>query len=107
MVEKTFIVVRAESSFDGILLNLKPIEPTPDSVHAMPVPRTEEAKIATEVAQTMVQTLATLSPPPQSFMPESPFIVKLWLTTEQYENLGKPTVNDRVKMQLEIEKEET
>lgn len=111
MIEKTFIVVCVETFRGGVLVYLKPSEPLDLSSSSPlervlgPSPQSEDAKIARDMVQTIMQEVQKSFPDAQMMPGPSPFVIKLYFTQKEYEELHKPTINDTVKLQLEIQKE--
>jgi len=110
MVEKTFIVVTVESAFNGIFIYLKPSElpilSSPLERALTPQRESEDAKIAREMMQGVMQEVKrTLAPDMMMIDMPRPFVVRIYLTQSEYEELHKPTVGDTIQMQLQRQKE--
>lgn len=104
MIEKTFIVVCIEVAIDGVLLYLKPLDLLSESTILSPVPRSEDAQIAREMVGAVMQEVKKAFPEaPMTALvpPPSPFVMRLYLTQKEYEELHKPTVNDEINIQLD------
>jgi len=110
MVEKTFIIVSVESALNGVFIYLRPSEPVVvpstslERVLATP-PQTEDEKMAKQVVQTIMQEMKKALPMDVMPAAHSPFIVRVYLTQSEYEELHKPTVGDTIQMQLQTQKE--
>jgi len=110
MIEKAFIVVSLESAFNGVFIYLKPSElPIISSTlerALTPEPQSEDAKMAREMMQGVMQEVRrTLTPDMMVVDMSRPFIVRIYLTQSEYEELQKPTVGDTIQMQLHRQKE--
>lgn len=108
MIEKTFIVVVVESFMDGVFIYLKPQDlPMQEQLKVLaPGPQSEDEKMATNVAKTMVLEIQKGFGAPPMPPPISPFVFRLYFPQDEYKELGKPTVNDTIQMQLQTQKEE-
>lgn len=71
-------------------------------------PETEEERIAMRIARAYMNELqkvmSTYRPPTRSQRPSSRTPLQLEFTAEEYEKLGKPTVNEYLVLKLEYEK---
>lgn len=71
-------------------------------------PETEEERIAMRIARAYMtelqKVMASYRPPPPSQRPSSRAPLQLEVTAEDYEKLGKPTVNEVLVLKLEYEK---
>jgi len=108
MIEKPFAVVVVESFMDGVNVYLKPQDLSmPDASTVLePAPQSEDEKVAARMVQTiMVEVKKTLGEIPMRPPPLSPFALRIYLTNDEYEKLGKPTVGDTIQMQLQTPKE--
>lgn len=106
MIEKMYIVVSVESFLDGVMMFLKPTDIImPPKMERTVSRESEDEKVARNIAQTMIQELKRELPglpPPTKY---SVFTIGIFLSQTEYEKLGKPTVNDTIRMQLEVRKE--
>jgi len=109
MVEKIFIVVSLESAFNGVFIYLKPSElpilSSPLERALTPQVRSEDEKVAREMMQTVMQELKKTIGADMMVDASRPFIVRVYLTQSEYEELGKPTIGDTIHMQLQRQKE--
>ena len=107
MIEKMYIVVSVESFLDGVMMFLKPSDLImPPRMEPAISSESEDVKVARNIAQTMIQELKRDLPGPPSSAKFSVFTIGIYLNLAEYEQLGKPTVNDTIRMQLEVRKED-
>jgi len=105
MIEKPYIVISVESFLDGIMMFLKPTDiPSTPNVEHLPHGSVEE-QTAERIAKTIVVTMKNMMPEMSPRSKFTVFTIGIYLSLTEYEKLGKPTVNDIIKMQLEVRKE--
>ncbi|MHA2429069.1 MAG: hypothetical protein ACXADB_13700 [Candidatus Hermodarchaeia archaeon] len=118
-IERKVKIVAMQTRGNRIIIQFSPIAFT--SGHSMEAPRmprledviikepeTEEERIAMRIARAYMNELqkvmASYRPPPPSQRPASRAPLQLEFTAEDYEKLGKPTVNEFLTLKLEYEK---
>jgi hypothetical protein len=118
-IERKVKIVAIQTRGNRIIIQFSPIAFTPDHSRETPrmprledlivkEPETEEERIAMRIARAYMNELqkvmASYRPPPPSQRPSSRAPIQLEFTPEDYEKLGKPTVNEFIVLKLEYEK---
>lgn len=104
MVEKMYIVVSVESFLDGVMMFLRPSDLImPPKMERAISSESEDVRVARNIAQTIMQEMKRDLPLPPPSAKFSVFTIGIFLSQTEYEKLGKPTVNDTIRMQLEVQ----
>jgi len=64
-----------------------------------------KSKQPERIAKTIVVTMKNMMPDMSPRSKFTVFTIGIYLSLNEYEKLGKPTVNDVIRMQLEVQKE--
>ena len=109
-IEKKFKIVTIQSIDNRIIIQLSPVELMSNQVMEplktprlediiLKEPETEEEKMAMRIARGYMKELQKYMPSPPSTSSQRPLSIEL--TTEEYEKLEKPTVNEELVLKLE------
>jgi len=106
MIEKPYIVIGVEGFMDGVMMFMKPTDiPTTPNIEPLHHGGIEE-QTAERIAKTIVVTMKNMMPDAsQRWSKFTVFTIGIYLSLNEYEKLGKPTVNDVIRMQLEVRQE--
>ena len=117
-IERKVRIVTIQTMGNRIIIHLSLVEPVSIQVTETPKmprlediivkePETEEERIAMRMARAYMKELQKFMrsyvPTPPSQRPPLTTPLKIELTTEEYEKLGKPTVNEYLVLKLEYE----
>ena len=119
IIERKVKIVAIQTRSNKIIIQFNPI--TSASGHGLKTPRiprledvivkepeTEEERMAMRIVRAYMKELqksmTSFRPPIQSQRPSSRAPLQLEFTSEEYEKLGKPTVNEYLELKLEYEK---
>ena len=114
-IERRVKLVTLQAMGNGVLIHLSPVNLGPNQVRGAPKiprlediivkePETEEERLAMRIVRGYMKELHKLMPPHRlasSPRASSQPPLRLELTTEEYEKLGKPTVNETLVLKLE------
>lgn len=100
-MEKNYLVESVQSSENGVILELVEVEvKIQPKIEALPKDETE--KTISKIAKA-VEKITGVSMKPTKFYPPGyePHHIRIWLNMKEYQELGKPTVSDKLKIVLE------
>ena len=114
-IERRVKIVTLQAMGNGVLIYLNPVKLEPNQVSETPKiprlediivkePETEEERLAMRIVRGYMKELHKLMPANRRTSPQRPSSappLRIKLTTEEYEKLGKPTVNETLVLQLE------
>lgn len=114
-IERRVTIVTLQAMGNRVLIHLRPVNLEPNQVSETPKiprlediivkdPETEEERLAMRIVRGYMKELRKFMPAHRLTSPQRPSStppLSLELTTEEYENLGKPTVNETLVFKLE------
>lgn len=113
-IERRVKIVTLQATGKGVLIHLSPVKPEPNQASETPKiprlediivkePETEEERLAMRIVRGYMNELHKFMPAHRLTSPQRPSStpLRIELTTEEYEKLGKPTVNEILVLKLE------